>query len=47
MRRAGADDRSVTHTYPPPAPAEAWAGGEPDLHPLDNQPAADAGRRET
>ena len=35
MRRAGADDRSITRTYPPPAPEEAWAGGDPDLHPLD------------
>ena len=30
----GADDRRVTRTYGPPAPDEAWAGGEPDLHPL-------------
>jgi hypothetical protein len=35
MRRAGADDRNVTHTYPPPAPEAVWTGGEPDLHPLD------------
>lgn len=34
MRRAGADDRDVTRTYPPPAPDAAWAGGEPDLAPL-------------
>jgi hypothetical protein len=46
MRRAGADDRRVTHTYPPPAPEEAWAGGDPDLHPLDRDPAESAGRRE-
>ena len=36
MRRAGADDRRVTRTYGPPAPDEAWAGGEPDLHPLSS-----------
>ena len=35
MRRAGADDRDVTHTYPPPAPEAAWAGGTPDLSPLE------------
>ncbi len=35
MRRAGADDRPATRTYPPPAPGEAWAGGEPDLTPLE------------
>jgi hypothetical protein len=35
MRRAGADDRKVTPTYPPPAPQEAWASGVPDLQPLD------------
>ena len=46
MRRAGADDRRVTHTYPPPAPEAAWAGGAPDLHPLDSDPAESAGRRE-
>lgn len=46
MRRAGADDRGVTRTYPPPAPDEAWAGGDPDLHPLDSDPAQSAGRRE-
>jgi hypothetical protein len=34
MRRAGADDRASTPTYPPPAPAEVWSGGAPDLHPL-------------
>jgi len=34
MRRAGADDRSKTATYPPPAPDEVWSGGEPDLTPL-------------
>jgi hypothetical protein len=37
MRRAGADDRSVTDTYPPPAPEAVWSGGEPDLHPLDER----------
>jgi hypothetical protein len=46
MRRAGADDRRITRTYPPPAPEASWAGGDPDLHPLDSQPAEDAGRRE-
>jgi hypothetical protein len=35
MRRAGADDRDVTPTFPPPAPEAAWTGGLPDLHPLD------------
>jgi hypothetical protein len=37
MRRGGADDRDVTPSYPPPAPQEAWAGGTPDLHPLDGE----------
>jgi hypothetical protein len=32
MRRPGADDRAVVHTYPPPAPGAAWEGGEPILH---------------
>jgi len=35
MRRAGADDRASTPTYPPPAPEAVWSGGMPDLHPLD------------
>ena len=35
MRRAGADDRASTPTYPAPAPGEAWSGGAPDLRPLD------------
>jgi hypothetical protein len=35
MRRAGADDRDVTHTYPPPAPDAVWSGGVPELPPLD------------
>ena len=39
MRRADADDRAMTRTYPPPAPEEAWAGGAPDLHPLGARPA--------
>jgi hypothetical protein len=34
MRRAGADDRAKTGTYPPPEPDEVWSGGEPDLTPL-------------
>jgi hypothetical protein len=34
-RRAGADDRDVTRTYPPPAPDAAWVGGVPDLAPLE------------
>ena len=34
MRRAGADDRDATNTYPPPAPEAAWAGGVPELTPL-------------
>jgi hypothetical protein len=32
MRRPGDDDRGAVRTYPPPAPGEAWAGGEPILH---------------
>ena len=44
MRRSGADDRDVTHTYPPPAADAAWAGGEPDLGPL--APAARRGAAE-
>jgi hypothetical protein len=39
MRRAGADDRGLIRTYPPPAPDEAWAGGVPDLPPLAGQGA--------
>jgi hypothetical protein len=35
MRRAGADDRIVTRTYPPPAPDAVWSLGTPDLHPLE------------
>jgi hypothetical protein len=35
MRRAGADDRSATPIYPPPAPDAVWTGGPPDLHPLE------------
>jgi hypothetical protein len=45
MRRAGADDRAVTTTYPPPAPEAAWAGGEPDLAPLEGAPADDPARQ--
>jgi hypothetical protein len=45
MRRAGADDRAVTATYPPPAPEAAWAGGEPDLAPLEGAPADDPARQ--
>jgi hypothetical protein len=45
MRRAGADDRDVTMTYPPPAPEAAWAGGTPDLHPLDETATDDTGRK--
>jgi hypothetical protein len=45
MRRAGADDRGVTRMYPPPAPDAAWAGGAPDLHPLETSPTDD-GRTE-
>ncbi len=44
MRRAGADDRNLTVTFPPPAPDASWAPGEPDLTPLsparDGEPAA-------
>jgi hypothetical protein len=40
MRRAGADDRDTTPTYPPPAPEAAWSGGRPDLHPLDRAPSS-------
>ena len=35
MRRAGADDRTLTHMYPPPAPDQVWSGGEPSLTPLE------------
>jgi hypothetical protein len=35
MRRSGADDRKLTAMYPPPAPEAAWAGGVPDLGPLE------------
>ena len=35
MRRAGADDRATTQTYPPPAPDEVWSGGVPELDPLE------------
>ncbi len=45
MRRAGGDDRDVTSTYPPPAPEAAWAGGMPDLEPLEGPAADDAERR--
>jgi hypothetical protein len=38
MRRAGADDRAVTRTYPPPAPEVVWSGGAPDLDPLGPAP---------
>jgi len=31
MRRAGADDRAATRTYPPPAPDAVWSGGVPEL----------------
>jgi len=34
MRRGGADDRAVTHTYPPPAPDAVWSSEPPDLRPL-------------
>jgi hypothetical protein len=44
MRRAGADDRARTRTYPPPEPEAAWEGGVPDLHPLD-RPSEHAGTR--
>jgi hypothetical protein len=37
MRRAGADDRDLTATLPPPAPEAAWAGGEPELAPLESE----------
>ncbi|HEY6416159.1 MAG TPA: hypothetical protein VIX41_07980, partial [Acidimicrobiales bacterium] len=40
MRRRGADDRSVTAMYPPPAPEAAWAGGVPDLSPLQGDEEA-------
>jgi hypothetical protein len=35
MRRAGADDRATTPTYPPPAPDAVWSGGVPELDPLE------------
>ncbi len=37
MRRAGADDRGLTDTYPPPAPEEVWEPGTPDLTPLEDR----------
>ena len=37
MRRAGADDRATTRTYPPPAPDAAWEGGVPELAPLEGR----------
>ena len=40
MRRAGADDRDATRTYPPPAPDAAWSGGAPELDPLEREPGA-------
>jgi hypothetical protein len=43
MRRAGADDRGVTRMYAPPAPDATWAGGAPDLHPLETS-STDDGR---
>jgi hypothetical protein len=43
MRRAGADDRAKTATYPPPAPEAVWSGGEPDRHPLESAPRSRAG----
>jgi hypothetical protein len=46
MRRAGADDRSGTRMYPPPAPEAAWAGGVPDLRPLEAARSDDEGRTE-
>jgi hypothetical protein len=33
MRRAGADDRTLTRMYPPPAPEQVWSGGTPSLEP--------------
>jgi hypothetical protein len=41
MRRAGADDRDLTRTYPPPAPDASWAGGVPNLAPLAPAPETD------
>jgi hypothetical protein len=43
MRRADADDRADTATYPPPAPEAVWSGGEPDRHPLEGSPRSGAG----
>jgi hypothetical protein len=37
MRRAGADDRGLTETYPPPAPEAVWEAGIPDLTPLEDR----------
>jgi hypothetical protein len=36
MRRPDAEDRGAVHTYPPPAPGAAWAGGPPELR-LDDE----------
>jgi hypothetical protein len=44
MRRDGADDRSVTRTYPPPEPDAVWNGGEPDLTPLGREEDERSGR---
>ncbi len=44
MRRTGADDRKVTHMYPPPAPEAAWEGGIPELTPLSGPATADPRR---
>ncbi len=45
MRRAGADDRPATSTYPPPSPESVWNGGVPDLKPLEGPAGADADAR--
>jgi hypothetical protein len=46
MRRAGADDRAITNTYPAPAPEESWSSGVPAFPPLGDDAPARAGRRE-
>ena len=43
MRRAGADDRDSTPTYPPPAPEAVWTGGMPELRPLEPESGQRAG----
>lgn len=36
MRREGADDRTLTHMYPPPDPGAVWSARPPEFVPLDH-----------